>query len=343
MVLRPTCSGRAIALTSPSRTARVNTVDELMVAVPAPAGRLRNAHSPPSESASPITAPPCMIPAVVHRAGAQARWPRTSSAAAASRTTPSAAANGICATAAPRSEAAGPSFSLPMSSSARAPVSVDGYHPPGHHGNTPSVWRLPLFRGDPKAGRVSAEVQTPGRPHHPAATGPRMDLLVRDGTAADQAANLALEEALARAGPPSPLLRIWQNESCVVIGRAQRAAREVDLAACAASAVPVLRRASGGGTVFQDLGNLNISLAVPGRAPGLAADLAGLVAAVVAGLGLTPRAGERGVFVGAAKVSGLASHLTMDGSLAHATLLVTTPAARVGAFLTPAPARRHPT
>jgi lipoate-protein ligase A len=43
------------------------------------------------------------------------------------------------------------------------------------------------------------------------------------------------------------------------------------------------------------------------------------------------------VFAGAAKVSGLASHLTRDGSLAHATLLVTTPAARVGAFLTPAP------
>jgi hypothetical protein len=155
-----------------------------------------------------------------------------------------------------------------------------------------------------------------------------MDLLVRDGTAADQPANLALEEALARAGPPSPLLRIWQNESCVVIGRAQRAAREVDLAACAASAVPVLRRASGGGTVFQDLGNLNISLAVPGRAPGLAADLAGLVAAVITGLGLTPRAGERGIFVGPAKVSGLASHVTTGGSLAHATLLVTTPAAR---------------
>ena len=170
-----------------------------------------------------------------------------------------------------------------------------------------------------------------------------MDLLVRGGTAADQAANLALEEALARAGPPSPLLRIWQNESCVVIGRAQRAAREVNLAACAAGAVPVLRRASGGGTVFQDLGNLNISLAVPGRVPGLAADLAGLVAAVVAGLGLMPRAGERGVFVGAAKVSGLASHVSRDGSLAHATLLVTTPAARVGAFLTPAPTEHHPT
>src|SRR5215469_1818722 len=170
-----------------------------------------------------------------------------------------------------------------------------------------------------------------------------MDLLVHDGAAGDQAANLALEEALARAGPPSPLLRIWQNESCVVIGRGQRAAREVDLAACAASGVPVLRRASGGGTVFQDLGNLNISLAVPGRAPGLAADLADLVAAVIAGLGLAPRAGERGVFAGPAKVSGLASQVTRDGSLAHATLLVNTPAARVGAFLTPAPDRPHPT
>jgi lipoate-protein ligase A len=169
-----------------------------------------------------------------------------------------------------------------------------------------------------------------------------MDLLVDDGATGDQPANLALEEALARVGPPSPLLRIWQNESCVVIGRAQRAAREVDLAACAASAVPVLRRASGGGTVFQDLGNLNISLAVPGRAPGLGADLADLVAAVITGLGLTPRAGERGVFVGPAKVSGLASHVTRDGSLAHATLLVTTPAARIGAFLTPAPDEHRP-
>jgi lipoate---protein ligase len=169
-----------------------------------------------------------------------------------------------------------------------------------------------------------------------------MDLLVHDGETSDQAANLALEEALARSSPPSPVLRIWQNEPCLVIGRAQRAAREVDLAACSASAVPVLRRASGGGTVFQDLGNLNISLAVPGRAPGLAAEAAALVAAVLAGLGLVPRASDRGVSVGPAKVSGLASHLTGDGSLAHATLLVTTPAAQVGAFLTPAPDQPHP-
>jgi lipoate---protein ligase len=185
-----------------------------------------------------------------------------------------------------------------------------------------------------------------------------MDLLVHDEVAGDQAANLAFEEALARACLSSPLLRIWQNECCLVIGRAQRIWREVNLAACAAAGVPVLRRASGGGTVYQDLGNLNITLAVPGREPGLAAELAQFVAAVVAGLGLPSSVGDRGVFAGPAtpapasergvpdgpsKVSGLASQVTRNGSVAHATLLVTTAASQVRAFLAPAPADPHPT
>jgi lipoate-protein ligase A len=188
-----------------------------------------------------------------------------------------------------------------------------------------------------------------------------MDLLVHDGVADDQAANLALEEALARARPRSPLLRLWQNECCLVIGRAQRVSREVNLAACAAAGIPVLRRSSGGGTVYQDLGNLNITLAVPGPAPGLAAGLAAFIASVIARLGLQAAAGERGVFVydagmaglasrggehgpaGSAKVSGLASQVTRNGSVAHATLLVTTAASQVHAFLAPAPADSHPT
>lgn len=68
-----------------------------------------------------------------------------------------------------------------------------------------------------------------------------MDLLAHAGTAGNAAANLALEEALVRARPAVPLLRIWQNPPCVVIGRAQCAVPEADLAACAAARVPVLR------------------------------------------------------------------------------------------------------
>ena len=162
------------------------------------------------------------------------------------------------------------------------------------------------------------------------------------GWRSDAAVNLAVEEALVRAGPVRPLLRVWRSGQCVVVGRGQRVEREVNLAACRRDGVPVLRRASGGGTVYHDLGNLNISMAVPGYVPGLGRDLVELVAAAVERLGLAPSIGERGVFVGGCKVSGLAAQLTRSGSLAHATLLVTTPAARVLRFLAPAPASPRP-
>jgi lipoate-protein ligase A len=169
-----------------------------------------------------------------------------------------------------------------------------------------------------------------------------MDLLDPAAPGVDPAANLALEEALVRAIPPAPLLRIWQNDACVVLGRGQRLHREVLVTACAAAGVPVLRRASGGGTVYHDLGNLNITMAVPGWVPGLAGDLAAVVAGALRRLGLAPSITGRGVLAGPVKVSGLASQLTRGATLAHATLLVTTPAARVRAFLAPAPPDPHP-
>jgi len=167
-----------------------------------------------------------------------------------------------------------------------------------------------------------------------------------DAPGADPAVRLALEEALVRAVPPAPVLRIWQNDACVVLGRGQRLEREVNAAAAAAARVPVLRRASGGGTVYHDPGNLNITIVVPGWVPGLTGDLAALVAGVLRRSGLAPVTTERGVFAGSVngpvKLSGLAGHLTRAATLAHATLLVTTPAARVLAFLAPAPPDSHP-
>src|SRR5439155_17188909 len=126
----------------------------------------------------------------VHRSGAQARRPLTSPAATASSITPSAAANGIRATAAARSGLAVPSFSLTMSSSARAPVSVDGYHPPGHDGNHPIRLAPGAVSRRSKDGKGYG-----GGAEHPAGTssaaaGPRMDLLVDDGATGDQPANL---------------------------------------------------------------------------------------------------------------------------------------------------------
>ena len=90
-------------------------------------------------------------------------------------------------------------------------------------------------------------------------------------------ANLAADEALLEWITTSEpvqggVLRLWNaTRPFVVLGHANRAAAEVNLTACHGRGVPVLRRSTGGGTVYQDTGCLNYSLVVPVNSrPGLA-------------------------------------------------------------------------
>ncbi|MBI1896202.1 MAG: lipoate--protein ligase family protein [Acidobacteria bacterium] len=71
--------------------------------------------------------------------------------------------------------------------------------------------------------------------------------------------NLALDDRLLERGQEA--LRFWESAvPFVVLGRSRRAEEDVDLEACQAAGVPVLRRASGGGTVLQGPGCLNYAL-----------------------------------------------------------------------------------
>jgi lipoate---protein ligase len=78
------------------------------------------------------------------------------------------------------------------------------------------------------------------------------------------AENLACDEALldlCEAGFAGELLRFWESPThFVVVGYGNKVASEVDVTACEAGGIPVLRRCSGGGTVFQGPGCLNYSL-----------------------------------------------------------------------------------
>ena len=81
IVDEPRCSGVAVAMTEPLRTAPRKLVFDSMVAVPpAPSGRLRNAHAPPAESASAMMTPPCSRPLLVQSAGLQSTSSTTCSA-----------------------------------------------------------------------------------------------------------------------------------------------------------------------------------------------------------------------------------------------------------------------
>ena len=76
--------------------------------------------------------------------------------------------------------------------------------------------------------------------------------------------NLACDEALldaAEEGLSDEVLRFWSpDDYFVVLGYSGKIADDVELDACRAAGVPVLRRASGGGTVLQGPGCLNYSL-----------------------------------------------------------------------------------
>ena len=55
------------------------------------------------------------------------------------------------------------------------------------------------------------------------------------------------------------ILRFWQNSPCVVIGKFQKEEYEVNLEYIKRKNIPVFRRFTGGGTVYHDQGNLNIT------------------------------------------------------------------------------------
>ena len=55
------------------------------------------------------------------------------------------------------------------------------------------------------------------------------------------------------------ILRFWQNNPCVVIGKFQKEEYELNLEYIKKKNIPVFRRFTGGGTVYHDRGNLNIT------------------------------------------------------------------------------------
>lgn len=85
-----------------------------------------------------------------------------------------------------------------------------------------------------------------------------------DVTLSDPASNLALDEALLSVCETlgDSVLRIWESRThFAVLGYSNRAALELDIAACEMNHIPVFRRCTGGGAVLQGPGCLNYALA----------------------------------------------------------------------------------
>ena len=155
----------------------------------------------------------------------------------------------------------------------------------------------------------------------------------------DPAYNLALEEIMAEQSD-EPFAMIWQNRPSVIIGRNQNAYAEFDGAYVREHGISVVRRTTGGGAVYHDLGNVNYTLlAFATDSDPRYTDFAVLAAPVVEALkSLGAEAefsGRNDILVGGRKVSGSAKRVHDGRILFHGTLLFDADMDAMAAALTP--------
>ncbi len=81
-------------------------------------------------------------------------------------------------------------------------------------------------------------------------------MLYFENDSTDPTFNLALEEFLFRERDEEILL-LWRNAPTVVVGKYQDTAAEIDTELVERYGIHVVRRITGGGAVYHDLGNLN--------------------------------------------------------------------------------------
>ena len=150
----------------------------------------------------------------------------------------------------------------------------------------------------------------------------------------DPVANLALEARLLEWVPEGTcVLYLWQNAHTVVIGRNQNAWRECDVARLRADGGSLVRRLSGGGAVYHDLGNLNFTFLLAQRDYDLPRQQAVILRAVRS-FGLDARVtGRNDLEIDGRKFSGNAYYRQADRAYHHGTLLLQADMARMETYL----------
>lgn len=136
--------------------------------------------------------------------------------------------------------------------------------------------------------------------------------------------HLAAEEYLLKQSTDDVFM-LWQDTSSVVLGRHQRVCAEIDCDWAKQQQIQIARRFSGGGTVYHDLGNVNLTfIETVSRIPDFTVYLQQTLD-FLASLGLNAQGDERlGIYLNKLKISGSAQCVYKNRVLYHCTLLYDT-------------------
>ncbi|TRZ71665.1 MAG: lipoate--protein ligase [Bacteroidetes bacterium] len=135
--------------------------------------------------------------------------------------------------------------------------------------------------------------------------------------------NLATEEyVLKEIGDDTFML--WRNAPSIIVGKHQNTLAEINLEYVRENNIKVVRRLSGGGAVFHDLGNLNFTFTMKGEGNNLInfRKYTEPILEVLVKLGINARfEGRNDLTIGGKKFSGNAMHIWKNKVLSHGTLL----------------------
>lgn len=150
--------------------------------------------------------------------------------------------------------------------------------------------------------------------------------------------NLALEDyLLSTCSKDTVILYLWQNDKTIVIGRHQNPYKECDISKIKSYNVSLVRRKSGGGAVYQDLGNLNFTFISSTQNHDIKRQYNVILNAIESyGLKGEP-SGRNDLVIKGAKFSGNAFMGHDDFQCHHGTLLIDTDLDALSRYLTPSP------
>lgn len=159
------------------------------------------------------------------------------------------------------------------------------------------------------------------------------------GRSSDPTLNLAIEECFLREYEEDVFM-LWQNDNTIVVGKNQNTLSEIDLDYVKTNGIRVVRRNTGGGAVYHDMGNLNFTYITScgGEWESDFSRFATPVISALSKLGIKAEvSGRNDIVVDGRKFSGNAQTVIGGRLLHHGTILFNTDVSVLSKALTPDP------